>query len=378
MVRPMDDLVSVVRFRGNIEETVKESLTLIDGIKSIVNRGDKVYLKPNFVAPRKAITGVTTDLEIVRVVAEEIKACGATPIIFETPANEFDQAVVYEVLGIREFAKRNHIELEEGTINWIDIKVPGGKVLKSLKVPDFVPGAKIINLPKLKTHISAKMTCGMKNLFGLISHHDKKRAHAYGVNEAIADICKVIKPILTIVDGIVVMEGDGPTYGDRIELGLIVAGKNLIAVDRVCCKVIGIPEEEVRYIRIFSSDGFKEYPKVVGDLPHISLKLRIPQKSTAFHFLTRSMYTVDTLYTKLSSVPLNKVLYSTGYFGTNPKILAQKCDKCGQCLDVCPVSEVVDLTTLKINYKKCVRCLECYTACDRGAIFIKGFSRPEK
>ncbi|MDY7038916.1 MAG: DUF362 domain-containing protein, partial [Thermodesulfobacteriota bacterium] len=290
-----------------------------------------------------------------------------------------EKETVYDVLGVFDFARRNEIDLMNGSVDFIRVPLPGGHVFKSLKIPRVLHDGKIINLPKLKTHVSAKMTCGMKNLIGFLPNSEKRRVHIWGVHPSIADISRVLRPVLTVVDAITCLEGDGPTYGDKVDLGIIISGKDTLSTDKVCSQIIGLPWEQVEYIRLVNGELSKDEVKVVGEsIEKVTLPFKIPEKGAIFHICFKLIYIFDVLFSTLFSKPLNQVLYGTGYVGTNPKIVKENCNRCGDCVAVCPVEGVIDIQTYKIDYKTCIRCMECYFACKNQAITVKGFSRPEK
>ena len=373
----METVVSITKVEHSIEKAVKKAIHLAGGMESVVGKGDKVYLKPNFVAPRDSSKGVTTNFEVIRVVAEEVRRCGGLPILFETPAIEFDNKTVFDVLGVFDFARQNKINLINGHFNVKRVAVAEGKAFKSLKIPEFLDKAKIINLPKLKTHVSAKITCGMKNLIGVLPDSEKRKVHILDVHESIADINKVFQPVLTVVDATTCMEGDGPTYGDKVDLGLIVSGKDTVATDKVCSQIIGLPWEEVKYLRL--ANRIFDKVKIVGEsITDVQSHFNIPYKSPFFHLCFRLIYIFDILFSKIFDQHLNQFLYSTGYVGTNPKIIKEKCNECGDCIEVCPIAGVINIENYKVDYKNCIRCLDCYFACDKHAIIVKGVSRPKE
>ena len=370
-------VVSIAKVEHSIEKAVKKAIHFAGGMETIISKGDTVYLKPNFVAPRTSSKGVTTNFEVIRVVAEEVRRCGGIPILFETPAIEFDDKTVFDVLGVFDFAHQNKINLINGPINLIKVPVEG-KAFKTIKIPQILHKAKIINLPKLKSHVSAKMTCGIKNLIGLLPDSEKRKVHIYDIHECIADIYKVFQPVLTVVDAITCMEGDGPTYGDKIDLGLIISGKDTLATDKVCSQIIGLPWKEVKYMRLASRMTNEIKINVVGEsITDIQKHFKIPEKSFIFHLFFRLIYIFDVLFSKIFSKPFNRFLYSTGYVGTNPKIIKDKCNKCGDCAEVCPIMDAIKIEHYKVNYKECIRCLDCYFACNHHAIIVKGVSRPK-
>ncbi|MFC2141399.1 DUF362 domain-containing protein, partial [Acidobacteriota bacterium] len=339
-----DNTVAICRVGQDLEAAVRTALQRVGGLGSLIDEEEDVFLKPNFVAPRDSSRGVTTNLEIVRVVAEEVRRCGGTPVIFETPALEFEGEKVFAALGVYEFAKRHGIRLIEGPVERMKIPVPGGKVFKSLEIPGFLHHAKIINLPKLKTHVSAGMTCGIKNLIGLLSDRDKRRVHMRGIHSPIADLARAFRPILTLVDATTCMEGDGPTYGDRVDLGLIVSGRDMVSVDSVCGRIIGLPEDEPEYLRRLRGGSSPEGIEIVGEsIDGVGVSLSIPRKSALYHAAFRVIHALDSLTSRIFPTPLTRTLYHTGHFGTNPTIIEDRCNRCGDCLEVCPEKNALDI-----------------------------------
>jgi NAD-dependent dihydropyrimidine dehydrogenase PreA subunit len=173
------------------------------------------------------------------------------------------------------------------------------------------------------------------------------------------------------------MEGDGPTYGDKVDLGLIISGKDTVATDKVCSQIIGLSWEEVKYLRL--ANRMSDKIKVAGEcITNVQRFFNIPKKSYFFHLCFRLIYIFDILFQKIFNQHLNQFLYSTGYVGTNPKIIKEKCDECGDCIEVCPIEGVMNIENHKVDYKSCIRCLDCYFACNQQAIIVKGASRPKE
>ncbi len=72
----------------------------------------------------------------------------------------------------------------------------------------------VISIPKMKTHHWVGMTGAMKNLFGIVPGrkygYPKNFLHFKGIPQCILDINRLVQTKLSIVDGIVAMQGDGP------------------------------------------------------------------------------------------------------------------------------------------------------------------------
>ncbi len=219
----------------------------------------------------------------------------------------------------------------------------------------------------------------MKNLIGLLPDSGKRSVHIWGVHPTVADICKVFHPVLTVVDAITCQQGDGPTYGDKINLGLIISGKDLVSVDKVCSQIIGLPWQQVKYIGLSGSQGNKEGIEVLGEsITDVQVSFSVPDKNALFHLGSRLIYLLDAVFSKFFSKPFLQFLFSTGYVGTNVRFIKQKCDGCGDCIRACPVEGVLNIETGKIDYKSCIRCLKCYVVCNPKAIAVRGVTRPKE
>ena len=73
----------------------------------------------------------------------------------------------------------------------------------------------------------------------------KNELHWRGIPQSIVDICLTNTPHLAIVDGIIGMEGDGPLNGTAKPFGALIMGIDLVAVDATCCRLMGLPVEQL-------------------------------------------------------------------------------------------------------------------------------------
>jgi uncharacterized protein (DUF362 family) len=106
----------------------------------------------------------------------------------------------------------------------------------------------------MKTHHWAGATLSLKNLFGIVPGGvygwPKNVLHWAGISESIADLHSICGKTFAIVDGIVGMEGNGPIQGDPKSAGVIVAGRDMVAVDATCCRVMGIDPFRVEHLKL--------------------------------------------------------------------------------------------------------------------------------
>src|SRR5207247_3131691 len=117
-------------------------------------------------------------------------------------------------------------------------------------LPRFMQEACFINLPVLKTHVVSTMTLGMKNPMGILPRPDRRAMHTLGIAQCIVDMNRGIKPDLTIVDGSVGQDGEGPLSGDKADLQVLVAGRNSLAVDLACCQLVGIKRRDTPHLNL--------------------------------------------------------------------------------------------------------------------------------
>ncbi len=243
--------VSIVKTGSNpdypeIRDAVDQALDLIGGIRDIVKPGHLVLINPSWVAPpveREA--GCITIPELPRALADIITELGARPVIAESSAVGVDTENLIEASGYRALREMDYEVINLKKTSSVDIPVPNGKVFETLPFWKLVEQADvIISVPKLKTHDQTEMTCAIKNLKGLLTDKGKKANHQEGLFEAVIDLMSAVKPQLAVVDAIICQEGVGPVFGRPVEMNLIVAGKDLVAVDSTCAQLIGYEPDE--------------------------------------------------------------------------------------------------------------------------------------
>ena len=105
-----------------------------------------------------------------------------------------------------------------------------------------------INVPKAKTHMETQVSLSIKNLMGLISGNSRKIFHKFFLNELLGYLGVHIKPNISIIDGLVSMEGDGPHEGTDKETGFIAAGNDLVELDSFIAHLMGFDYKQVVHI----------------------------------------------------------------------------------------------------------------------------------
>jgi uncharacterized protein (DUF362 family)/Pyruvate/2-oxoacid:ferredoxin oxidoreductase delta subunit len=379
--RPDTDTIAITRTFDGIEEAAHRVIEQIGGMESVIRGAKIAILKPNFVAGRNGATGSTTSFALLKAVAEEVRACGAEPVLCETPGTEFDRDATYTILGVEKFCEENGIRIlrvdpEGGAEDWVDLHPAGAKKLRHYRMPRILQEARLINLPVLKTHVVSTMTLSMKNSMGILPRPDRRSMHTFGIDQSIVDMNLGIKPDLNIVDGSVGQDGEGPLYGDKADLQVLIAGRDTLAVDLACCQVVGVKPRDIPHLKLALEQLGKPSWQTVGEDVGVIKKFRLPEQKALYRFIFWLMYPLDYPYTWIAErgKHLCTTLYGTGLVGTRPQIKEENCTRCGVCVDACPLPNVIDIKTLKVDYGKCQRCLLCYEACPENAISVKGYS----
>jgi uncharacterized protein (DUF362 family) len=275
--------VSIVRTdlpaaASDIERITSEAVELVGGIGRYVKPGQSVVIKPNLFAPYPP--PVSVDRRVIAAVVSCCKEAGAAKVTVvegvsvgslmkrvnlekSGPSGTMTRGMkttdVMKLLGVKravEEAGGEVLGVEDGPRT--RTAVTGGRVLTTIDYPKSVLDADVfINLAALKTHTMTMVTLGIKNLQGLLNEADRYFGHRDDLDQHMVDIMKVRKPDLTIVDGLIGMEGMGAGEGGGpVPLGVMIAGADPVAVDAIASMVMGIEAPTVvGTTRIAAYDG---------------------------------------------------------------------------------------------------------------------------
>ena len=216
----------------------------------------RILLKPNLVETASGAPHINTHPLVLRGAIEAFLRLGASAVmVAEGPGHRRDTLAVYEESGLADVLTEDRIRFHD--LNYITgYELPNAGRQSSIRMLTFPALFKevdwIVSVAKMKTHHIAGATLSMKNLFGVMPGiyygWPKNVLHHAGIENSILDINATLKPHFAIVDGIVGMQGDGPIMGDPKQVGVLVMGRNLPAVDATCCRVMGIDPYKVSYL----------------------------------------------------------------------------------------------------------------------------------
>ena len=369
--------VALTRCTSYAEEEVSRCLRrmLADlGCTGADFAGKRICLKPNLVMAKKPDTAATTHPVVLAALAKLLLELGASEIVVaDSPGGPFVSAsvnVVYRVCGLEPLGAIPGVRLNDA-YTFREETLSAGRTLKSCSFLDAVLDCDmLINVCKLKTHGLTGLSCAVKNLFGMVPGVEKFAMHAtYPKIEDFSDMLVDItefartgREYLAVCDGILGMEGNGPTHGEPVEAGVLMASRSPYALDVLAEHIIGC------HVPVVHLDKAAERGLVCRDWREITalgdevpgLRFAPPEASSS-RFLKN-----------LSGIMGGKLAEA---FAAKPRIDNKTCVGCGVCERSCPAHAIRTENTgtgkrAVIAYGGCIKCYCCQELCPHGAVRI--------
>lgn len=355
-----------------VKSQIDKLINDIGGLEKYIKRDSTVFIKLNLVIKKKPDEVATTHPMVLKVVAEKLLELGCKVIVGDSPGGPYTKTSlkgVYKTCGIEEVCNEMNIDLNYDTSE-IKVENPNGKILKYMTIiKPIVDADYIINLCKLKTHVMATFTGGVKNLFGVIPGVSKAEYHfkmpeVADFTEALVDICYYVSPTLTIMDGVIGMEGDGPTAGVPRKIGVLLASQNPYAIDVVACNIINLEPSKVPTVQRCIERGF-----IQSDFSDICVVGESVEDKVIKDFKIPSNRSISFLRGVL---PKNIERFVNKKLAGKPLINYKKCVKCGGCSRVCPAKIIsMESDGPVIDLEHCIRCFCCHELCPKKAVDLK-------
>ncbi len=359
-------------YSADLQSHLKNGIDEIGGIKRFVNPGQKVFLKVNLLMKKTPQEAVTTHPEVVEAVVRLVQEAGGVPIIGDSPGGPYTVKAlrgIYNRSGLQDVAERTGAILNEN-VEQVTVSYPEGKVIKSLTVTKSILNADvIIPISKLKTHAMMTFTGAVKVLFGIVPGMIKAEYHLKLANvddfaNLLVDICEWAKPTIHIMDGIVGMEGDGPSSGKPRHIGALLISQDPYALDVAACSLIGLKPHYVPTIKAAQQRGFISSTEEIiyrGDSRSIwNIKNFTLPRSMAVNFLDH--LPIPESFNRLLVKQLRPF----------PVFSEEMCVSCGDCLGHCPPKAIVFDQKKKpqVDLQSCIRCFCCQELCPKKAVNI--------
>ena len=347
-----------------VQGAVDSCLDKLGGLSSLIKPDDRVLIKPNILIAKPPEEAVTTHPALIEAIIMVVKKAGAVPLVGDSPGGLVGNVGEHwKVTGIEEVCNRLNVEILNFESSGVYEKRINGNhyhIAKPVLDADF-----IINVPKIKTHGLTILTCAIKNMYGTIPGLTKVNYHKEAPKpsdfaELVVDIFALSKPGLNIVDGIIGMDGNGPSAGNPKEMGLILASTDSVAIDSLICQILGknplkVPTNKNAYERGLGEADINKI-KVLGYQPDVIDDFKWP----------------PNIASSLDMVPsfISKGLMR--FWWSRPVIDPEVCTKCGKCVKNCPVEALsAGVKIPEFDYPECINCMCCMEMCPEKAVKLE-------
>ena len=360
---------------GQAEACIRTLVEQMGGMGRFVRPGERIVLKANLLRAAPPESAICTHPAVVEAVAKLVKEAGGTPVICDSPGGALHKEAVlrslYEKTGMAAAAAAAGAELSMDS-STRTVSLPEGKVLRQAEIITPVAEADgVIDLCKMKTHVLMSMTGAVKNLFGVIPGLSKVGYHATHPDHAtfadvLLDLTGYVKPRLSLMDGILAMEGDGPgSSGTPRQAGLLLAAANPLALDTAAGAIMNLPRKDNPVLLAAERRGLTpcrmEDVELIGgtveELRMADYKFPASTKSNLMDFLGPLARPAERLCKKALS--------------QTPRIDGAKCVGCGICAKSCP-GQAIAMTApgkkARISQKACIHCYCCHELCPQKAV----------
>jgi uncharacterized protein (DUF362 family)/Pyruvate/2-oxoacid:ferredoxin oxidoreductase delta subunit len=369
----MMERVSILKaesYHDHLSERMEKLLEPLGGLGSFCKRGDRVFLKPNLLMPKPIASAALTHPAVIMAIARLLLDQGCQVGIGDSPGIGSAESVIRK-LGIFEELTQLGIKIVEfeKAVSWREFcKAPVLKRnFKNLALArELLEYDKVINLPKLKSHGQMGITLATKNLFGCIVGHAKGRWHfmagrdLHAFARILVETAFTVNADLHILDGVIGMDGNGPSSGRARKLGLLLASANPVALDRAVVEIIQKSPEQFPIFAAAKDLGIMGF-----DLEQISFlgeniaDLQIPD------FQIPARVHLDRFKNELLSKIYKRLIRQ------KLAVHHQTCIKCRKCEEHCPAGAIEIGKKVTIKEADCIKCCCCQEFCPVGAITLQ-------
>lgn len=338
----------------------------LGGLERFIKPDSHVFLKPNLLLSAEPDKAVCTHPEVMAQLIQRIQALGARVSFGDLPGgfHVTNTTKVHRETGMEEVAERTGAELvvleQHG---FREVEIDNHVVLGHVHVPKYLDDVDaIVNVCKIKTHMQARFTGAVKNMFGMVTTQDRLRAHNHAKYdefcETLVDIFSVFSPALNVADAVVGMEGTGPSQGTPVKLGYLAASADAVALDAICARLMGFRPWEVGTVTAGRRRGLGE-----GLPGRIDLR---GGRIDDFHKDVKRPSSAVSLLMPLLSSPMSE------WMAVRPVIRKSKCRKCRTCVEVCPNDAIrTSGKHFEIDVGRCLKCFCCHELCPHDAVGLR-------
>ncbi len=346
----------------SVEAALDRALSALDP-RALAGRALRVLIKPNLLTDRPPEDAATTHPEVVRAIIRYLRRRGHTPAVADSAAAPHKMEQVWQATGFAGMCAEEGaplLNLEQAGARMFSFQGVDFSIARPVLEADL-----IVNVPKLKTHLLTVLTGPVKNIYGVIPGAQKTSLHKAFPSPAMlggfmAHLYRLVRPGLTICDAVMAMEGNGPSAGRPVRLGLLAAADDGAALELAFCRLLrlrpadlpclapmlpelqtGTGEDDIAYLG---------EPGRPADLPPFELPATFARRLIPARLVRQ----------------LRPWLWSRPVFSSN-------CIRCGRCIAACPAPAI----TLPaqgppvLNWRACIECGCCSEVCPANAVTLR-------
>ena len=242
--------VAIVRGATPLDMTVK-ALEMVKADEVLSNE-KPILIKPNYINASHPSTGITTDSRVIEGVVKFLRQHDSKEIIIGEGSGFANTLEAFRVAGVDAVAEKWKVKMVDlNKDEFIEVVPKNPLALKKVRIAKTALESTIISVPKLKPHRLARVTLSLKNMIGVVT---PKGAIHNRLSQKIVDLISIVKPSVAVIDGIIAGEGH-ETSGNPVEMNLVIAGTDPVAVDAVGATVMGIPPDSVKHLHLAEEVG---------------------------------------------------------------------------------------------------------------------------
>lgn len=360
-----------------IHMLLKQGLDFLGGVETLIPKDAKILLKPNLLKKAEVEKAVITHPVVVGAFAGILRENGYENIVLADSCGHGTTQAVIRGTGMDTYLEKYHIpavDYSEG----VKTAYPQGVQAKEFILPkELLEQDCVISLSKMKTHALERITGAVKNSYGFVYGFHKAKGHtqypsADSFARMLIDLNKCVAPKLYVMDGIVAMEGNGPGSGDPVSMNVLLMSTDPVALDSVFSRLVYLKPEMV-------PTNYHGEKMGLGTWKEEEITLLTPDGEISMAEAVKKYgnpdFNVDR--TEVRKNIWTRMAGALNIFQKKPYIEADKCVRCGICVQSCPVpGKAVDFRKGKdkppvYDYKKCIRCFCCQEMCPKKAIKVK-------
>lgn len=279
-------VVAIEPVGSDVRAAVRRALEAVDW-RGRIPRGAPVSLKVNL-GWDLFIPGAITSPLVVEALIEVLR--GHAGPIHLVEADQVLESIerAYRRSGMDEVCRRTGarwVNMSRGPYDVLEC--PRNVVLRRVEIPRILRETLLVTVPVMKTHAKTTITGALKNQWGCLN----KMRHEYHLvlDDALADLNSVVRPVLCLMDGTVALEGNGPKSGRPRVADRILCSADPVALDTVQALCMGIDPASVGHLARCAARGIgtdrRERIEIRGAEPRIAGPPFLPARHNAVSFL---------------------------------------------------------------------------------------------